>query len=888
MGTENLAKIFDPKRIAIIGATDREGSLGAKLLQNLVGVGYDGAVYPVNPFRPTIQGVTAYPSITKIPWKVDLAVIATPAHTVPQIIDECGKAGVPGVIIVSAGFGEVGKEGEDLEKQILAYKNQYNMRIIGPNSFGVMRPRIRLNATFSVTTAIPGKIAFISQSAALCSSALDWASEAHIGFSAVVSAGSMLDVDLGDFIDYFGTDPYTKSIVLYIENIKDARKFMSASRGFARTKPIVVVKAGRFPACVDETLSQTDALCSEDAVHDAAFRRAGIVRVEAVSDLFSCAKALAMQPNPKGANLTIITNGRGPGIIAADCVIARGARLSPLADETGEALKSVLPSYCSITNPVDVLEEATPDRFKKVMEICLKDPNSDGLLIIYTPQGAADPFATAKIIVELSMQTTKPLLTSLICRDACSSARHILEENRVPAFSTPEEAVSAFMCMYSYTQNLELLYQTPEELSLEFSIPIYLKEVLRRAFNEGRTVLSQPEALSFLKAYNIQAIETLVAATPDEAETIASELGYPVVMKTLFPQKKQRSNVVRTILNVWSAAEVKNFFRELTEQAEHISPKPEHPAVAIQPMVRNREYELRIASTRDPLFGQVILFGTGGVSPEILKDVSIGFPPLNQVLARRLMERTAIFKSLESGGQSSNIKLLEETIIKFSQLVIDFPEIREIDINPLIVSERSATAVNARIVIDREKMMMRQAQPHEHLVIAPYPKKYVSQWKMKDGTTVLLRPIKPEDEILFNALFKSLTEETMRLRFFQIIKELSHETLTRYCNLDYDREIAIVAELQKDERKIVGVARLILEPNGKSGEFAVVVGDQWQGLGLGSKLIDYIVDVGRDMALSQVFGHVISSNYRMVDLCARKGFKMEPAGEVTRATFQLA
>ncbi|MEM3464586.1 MAG: CoA-binding protein, partial [Candidatus Bathyarchaeia archaeon] len=557
MGTENLDKIFNPKRIAIIGASDEEGSVGAKLIRNLIGVGYYGVVYPVNPFRPTVQGITAYPSITKIPWQVDLAIIATPAHTVPQIIEECGKAGVAGAIIISAGFRETGKEGEALENQILELKNKYGMRIVGPNSLGIMRPKIRLNATFADKTAMPGRIAFISQSAALCASVLDWASEANIGFSAVVSTGSMMDVDLGDLIDYFGNDPQTRSIILYIESVKNARKFMSAARGFARAKPIVVVKAGRFPESAQAAVSHIGSLCGEDAVYDAAFKRAGIVRVEAINDLFNCAEALAMQSNPKGPNLTIITNAGGPSIMAADCLIARGGHLSQLSNETIQALRNALPSYCRAANPIDILEEATVDRFRTVMEICFKDQNSDGFLIIYTPQGAAKPLTTAKTIIELSKQTTKPVLTSFIGEDECRKARQLLQKNSIPAFNTPEQAVSTFMYMYSYTQNLELLYETPEELSVELTIPTFLKEILRRAFSEGRKVLTQPESLQFLEAYKIPTVRTMTAKSPEEAEAIASALGYPVVMKALSPQITHKFKAERVILNVWSPAEVK-------------------------------------------------------------------------------------------------------------------------------------------------------------------------------------------------------------------------------------------------------------------------------------------------------------------------------------------
>lgn len=888
VGTENLDKIFNPKRIAVIGASDREGSVGAKLLRNLVGVGYAGAVYPVNPFKSTVQGITAYPTILKIPWQVDVAIIATPAHTVPQVVEECGKAGVFGAIIISAGFKESGEEGAKFEKQILDCKKQYGMRIIGPNSLGVMRPKIKLNATFANKTAIPGKIACISQSAALCASMLDWASEANIGFSAVVSTGSMLDVDLGDLIDYFGNDAQTRSIVLYLESIKNARKFMSAVRGFARAKPIVVVKAGRVHESSEATFSHTGAMCGEDSVYEAAFRRAGIVRVEAISDLFNCAEALAMQPNPKGSNLTIITNAGGPGIMATDSLICKGGRLSVLSNETIQALKSILPSYCSIINPIDILEEANAERFRKVVEICLKDPNSDGFLIIYTPQGAANPLEVAEIIIEFSKKTTKPILTSLLGEDGCRTARQILQKNGVPSFATPEQAVSTFMYMYGYTQNLELLYQTPEELPIDFSIPTFLKEVLRKAYDEGRRVLTQPESLQFLDAYNIPTIKTLVAKTSEEAETLASELGYPVVMKALSPQITHKSKVEGVILNVWSPAELKTFFVELAEKVKSFSPEAEFQGVAIQPMVRKRGYELLIGSKKDSQFGSVIVFGMGGITTELSKDISIGFPPLNQVLARRLMEKTAIYKYLQSSEDSINIKSLEEILVKFSQLVIEFPEIKEIDINPLIVSKGDAVAVDARIVIDIDRISA-GVQSHEHLVITPYPKKYINEWKLKDETPVVLRPIKPEDEPLLDELFKSLSEETMRLRFFQIIKYMPHETLTRYCNLDYDREVAIVAELKKEKNRIIGVGRVILEPGKNCGEFAVLVGDQWQGRGLGSKLLEYLIEIGKDMGLEMMYGYVSSNNQKMISLCTRKGFELKPLDEeITKAMLKLS
>ncbi len=889
MGIEKLNKIFNPARIAVIGASERENSLGAKILRNLIGVGYKGVVFPVNPFRPVVQGIMAYPSISKIPWTIDLAIVATPAHTVPQIVDECGKAGVSGVIITSAGFKETGKDGEMLEQRILEHQRKYGMRIIGPHSFGIIRPKANLYAIFGDKRPKPGKIAFISQSAALCASAIDWAQEAQVGFSAVVSTGSMLDVDISDLIDFFGSDSQTRSIVLYIESIKDARRFMSAARGFARSKPIVLVRAGRFRESGVPALSHSGSIAGEDAVYDAAFRRVGMIRVDAIADLFSCAEALAMQPSPIGPNLTIVTNAGGPAIMATDSLIAQGGNLAQLGSDTVQALKQVLPPYCSLINPIDIFEEAPPERFKSTLEICLKDSASNGYLVIYSPLGVADPYVVAQGVVHLAKQTKKPILVSLIGEDIhCYKARRFLRSNGIPVFSTPEQAVLTFMYMYSYTQNLELLYQTPEELWLDLPVPVSLKETLRRVCNEGRQVLTLPESLEFLEAYKIPVVTTFVAKTPREAEALASRLGYPVVMKTLSPQIIHKSQIEGVILNVCSQLEVNSFFNELEMRVKKFNETAEFKGVILQPMLLKKGYELLIGSKKDSQFGSIILFGKGGTEAEVLKDVAIGFPPLNQVLAKRLIEDTTTYKRALSSSFPLQIKPLEELLVKFSQLVIDFPEIKEIDINPIIMNKDVVTAVDARIVIDTE-LVTREVEPHENLVIAPYPSKYVSDWTLKDGTPVVLRPIKPEDEERFYTFFKSLSEETMRFRFFEIIKEMSHETLTRYCNLDYDREIAIVAELKQSSRQIIGAVRLIIEPDRKSGEFAVLVGDQWHSQGLGSKLLDVLISIAKDMHLQKIYGLVLANNYKMMGLCSAKGFKTEPFDEDTlKVTLNLS
>jgi len=870
VGIENLNLIFNPQRIAVIGASEKEGSLGSKILRNLVGVGYKGMVFPVNPFRHSVQGIMAYPTVNKIPKKIDLAIIATPAHTIPQIVKECGEAGVSGIIITSAGFREIGEEGAKLEQEILQYKQKYGMRIIGPNSFGVIRPKINLYATFGEKRAIAGKIAFISQSAALCASVLDWAMESQVGLSAVVSTGSMLDVDLSDLIDFFGTDPQTKSIVLYVESVKNARNFMSAARSFARTKPIVVVRAGRFKESRTAACFHSGFLAGEDDVYDAAFKRAGIVRAESIIELLNCAEALAMQPHPTGPDLAIITNAGGPSIMATDFLIDKGGKLSQLSGGTQEQLKKALPPYCSSINPIDLLEEATPERFRAVLDICFKDKIASGFLIIYTPQGATEPSAIAKIVNDLSKQTRKPVIVSLIGEDTqCWKARKNLQRNGIPAFGTPEQAVATFMHMYSYTQNLELLYQTPEEVAVNQKNPRLLKKIMCQAVTEERQILTLPEASKFLGAYNIPFVKTAVAKTLDEAVSLGTKLGFPVAMKVLSTQITHKSQANGVILNVCSPQKVKDAFSKLAKKAEF-------QGVIIQPMIQG-EFELIVGSKKDPQFGSVIVFGTGGVKTEQHQSISIGLPPLNQILARRLIENKRNgFADLIGNNRLLKAKI-EEILVKFSQLIVDFPEIKELDINPLIVHEDNVTAVDARIAIDA-KVFNREVGRHEHLVIAPYPSKYVTKWKLKDETPVLLRPIKPEDEERFKKLFLSLSPQTMHFRFFQIIKDIPHETMTRYCNIDYDREIAIVAEL--GDKQIIGAARLIVEPDGKKAEFAILVGDEWQGLGLGDKFMDYLLRFAKEMKL-QIYGLVIYDNNKMLQLMEKYDFAIEKFDDET-------
>ena len=881
MGTLNLDKIFNPQSVAIIGASDAEGSVGYAIVKNFTRLGYAGKVYFVNIRKPEILGVKTYPTVEQIPEHVDLAIIATPAKTVPDIIEECGRAGVKGAIIVSAGFKETGPEGKALEEKILETAKKFGIRIIGPNCIGIIRPRINLNATFVDKVPKPGNVAFLSQSGALGSAILDWAIHENIGFSNFVSVGSMIDVDFGDLIDYFGTDPKTKSILMYVEGITEARKFMSAARHFARTKPIIVVKSGRFSESAKAAASHTGSLSGEDDIYDAAFKRAGIVRVEEISDLFNAAEVLGTQPLPRGPNLAIITNAGGPGVMTTDALIARGGKLAKLSKKTLDGLNSVLPPFWSRGNPIDVLGDAKTDRYKAAVEACLNDENIDGILVIFTQQAVSESVEIAKGIVELvrgKAYQNKTILTSFMGYDAVQEANSILNANNIPTYSTPEQAVKTYMYMHQYQRNVELIYETPEELSVDASPPKRpINVILRNAAMEDREVLTEDEAKKILKYYNFPVVKTAAANNVEEAVAYAQQLGFPVVLKILSPQIVHKSDAGGVILNVNSASEVREAFETLIQRATAYNPDAQIIGVTVQPMVQKKGYEVIIGGKTDPLFGPVILFGMGGVGVELFKDYSMGLPPLNTTLIRRMMEETKIYQQLKGYRNSppADIKKLEETLLLFSQLLMDFPQIKEIDINPLLINEKEACILDARIVVDK-KRACKKFEPHEHMVISPYPKKYEILWKLKNGEDVLLRPIKPEDEPLWLEMFQNFSEESIRYRFFQLLKDTPHEVRVRYCNIDYDREIAIVAELTEEERrKILGVSRLSIEPDGKSGEMAFIVGDKWQNFGLGTKMVDYVLDIAKEMGVESVYSIMLSDNYRALSLTKKMGFDIE-------------
>jgi acetyltransferase len=879
--TLNLDKIFNPKNVAVIGASDEEGSVGYALMKNFTESGFAGSVFPVNLKKTEVLGSKTYASVEQIPEPIDLAVIATPARTVPDVLEQCGNAGISGIIIISAGFKEIGPEGKALEERIIEIKKKYNMRIVGPNCLGVIRPIMRLNATFIGKMPKPGNIAFISQSGALGSAILDWAMHENIGFSNFVSLGSMTDVDFGDLIDYFGTDPKTKSILMYIEGITDARKFMGAARHFARTKPIIVVKAGKFSESAKAAASHTGSLTGEDMIYDKAFKRAGMVRVEEIADLFNCAAVLGMQPIPRGPNLAIITNAGGPGVMATDALIAKGGTLAKLSEKTMEKLNGILPHFWSRGNPIDILGDAKADRYRAVVEACLDDDNVDGIIIIYTAQAVAEPVQVAKSLTDLIKSRTyqnKTILTSFMGYGAVEEANRIFIDDNIPTYSTPEQAIKTYQYMYQYKRNLELLYETPEELPVDVVPPKRpLLTIMRNVATENREILNEVEAKTFLEYYDFPVVKTRIAQTENEAVLLASQLGYPVVLKILSPQITHKTEANGVMLGIENETGVREAFKRITQKAKEYNPNAEIQGVTVQPMIKGQGYELIIGAKADLLFGPVMLFGMGGIGVELFKDFALGIPPLNQTLVRRLMEETKVYELLKGyrNVPPANLRLLEEIMVRFSQMLVDFPQLKEVDINPLFINEKEAFAFDARIVIDHKRVFTK-FEPHQHLVITPYPTKYETMWRLRDGRMVILRPIKPEDEPLWLEMFQNFSEESVRYRFFQVLKDTPHETRVRYCNIDYDREIAIVAELTEEGRKrILGVSRVSIEPDGKTGEIAFIVADPWQGLGLGTKLVDYALEISADMKLEKIYAIMLADNYRAMGLMKKMGFAIK-------------
>ena len=885
----NIERMLNPKAVAAIGASEAEGSVGQCLLKNLLLGKNRRRIYPVNIKGGTVMGLKCYISITDLPERVDLAVIATPAKTVPGLVEECAKAGAAGVVIISAGFREIGPEGAKLEEDIKRIQSKHGIRVLGPNCVGFVRPQVELNATFLRDNPQPGQIALISQSGALGSAMLNWAISAGIGFSMFASLGSTSDIDYGDMIDYLGEDPQTRSIIIYMEGVGNAKKFMSAARGFARTKPIIIIKGGKHEAGAKAASSHTGALAGDYAVYDAAFKRAGVVMVDEIGELFDCATVLDSRFLPEGPRLAIVTNAGGPAVLAADSTITNGGELAKFSDLTVSTMDRALPSYWSHGNPMDILGDADSKRYELAVRTCIADPNVDGLLVIYTPQGATEPTLAAEAVAKIAADRRKPMLTVWMGEKSVLDARQVFYRNNIPTYATPEEAVKSYMYMYHYRQNLDLLYQTPEELPVDLAPPkSHLKVLIRKAAKD-RTALTQPEVDRFLDAYDITRAKGSLAKTVDQAAMAAISIGYPVVLKIASEDILHKTDIGGVIPGVESSEALKDAYQELMERARKAKPDAKIDGVYVQKMVPNVDYELILGAKKDRDFGSVILFGMGGIGVELLHDVSIGLPPLNQVLARRVLEETRIYQALSKGLRNKppiDLRLLEGIMVRFSNLVVDFPEIWEMDINPLLVSEGKLCVADARIILDKNALDRTDSYPH--LVIMPYPTKWVTPWRTRDGTEITIRPIRPEDEPMELEFIRGLSTETSRFRFFQIIKDLPHEALVRFCNIDYDREMAFVAETRKGDRKVeIGVSRLILEPNKKRGEFAVVVADKYQAKGLGIKLVDMLIEVAKEKGVESIYGIIMGENLKMIRLCEKLGFSTKKEQENVIAELRL-
>jgi acetyltransferase len=872
-----LDKIFKPRSIAVIGASTRENSVGYTLFKNLIESGFKGGLYPVNQKNKEVIGVKAYESISKVPKPVDLAVIILPSQLVPAIVEECGKAGVGGLVIISAGFQEAGEEGKKMVANILNTCRKYNMRLIGPNCLGIINPKLGMNATFAKRMALPGNIAFISQSGALCSSILDWACEQNVGFSHFVSIGSMIDIGFAELIDYFGMHEETSCILIYMESLTHARRFMSAARAFARSKPIIILKAGKSQDGTKAAMSHTGTLAGNDAAFDAAFQRAGCIRVERISQLFNCAQALSMQPRPAGNRLAIVTNAGGPGVLATDYLTTRGARLAQLSPESIAKLNEALPINWSHGNPVDVLGDASPVEYRKAVDICLQDENVDGVLTILTTQTVTDASGTAAELVEAGKHTRKPLLAAWMGERDVWEAREIMEAGKIPNYRYPESGVDVFLQMWQYTHNLETLYETPPEAPRRF-VPKRdaAWHIIRTALAEGRHYLLEHESKGLLNCYSISVGGNFVATSAKEAGKFAEQSGYPAVMKIVSPDALHKTDVGGVRLNIQNKADAEKAYEEIIDSVKKHKPDAKIVGVLIEKMQKKR-YELLIGANRDPIFGPLIVFGQGGVAVEVIKDTEFGLPPLNMALSQRIIQGTNIYKQLKGFRSIPGIDLdeLAFTVQKFAYILMDFPEVREMDINPYLVDHTGGVVVDARILLNDYTPRLK-GHPYQHLVISPYPEKYAKKILLKDNREALLRPIRPEDEPMEAEMFKKLSDQSLYFRFFGYVPKVTHDFLTRLTQIDYDREMALIVEIEENGTKyMAGVVRIIEDAWGDMAEFAILVADPWQNQGLGTLMTDYMLEIARDKGIKKINASVLRNNSHMIKMFKNRGFKLE-------------
>lgn len=884
MSIRNLKYLFDPHSVAVIGASRRPQSVGETVIRNMIEANFTGSLLPVNPKYDSLAGYKTYSKIADLPLIPDLAVICTPPATVPDIIEELGARGTKAAIVITAGLGAVkDRQGRSMKQLMLEAAKPHLLRILGPNCVGLLIPRIGLNASFAHTGALPGKIALVSQSGALVTGVLDWAKSRDIGFSKFVSLGDSADIDFGDMLDFLAIDPDTHAILLYIEDIKHARKFMSAARAAARSKPVVVVKAGRAPEGAKAAASHTGALAGADDVYDAAIRRAGMVRVFSTKDLFGTVETLARARPLAGDRLAIMTNGGGPGVMATDALIDSHGRLASLTDETLRQLDAILPATWSRGNPVDIIGDAPAERYLQAMGILLHDSQSDAILFIHAPSAIVPSVDIANTIVPLAENASRNIIACWLGGDALAQARHIFAEAGIPTYDTPEEAVSSFMQIVQYRRNQELLMQVPPSSPTDFS-PDHAKAqaIVRDALAGGRHMLSEPEAKALLAAYGIPTVETCIANTIEEAVRFAEQIGFPVAIKILSPDITHKSDVGGVVLDLESAEAVGAAATAMQKRLHELQPEARLQGFTVQAMARRPQaHELIIGVTTDPVFGPIILFGQGGVAVEVMADHAVALPPLNVVLARDLISRTRVAKLLAGyrNRPPADMNAICDTLIRISHLISDIAEIAELDINPLLADSRGVIALDARV---RVALPVTGTTGIDRLAIRPYPEE-LEEWISWQEKPLLLRPIKPEDGPEHIAFFNALDPEDVRYRMFIRVRELQPSQLARFTQIDYDREMAFIATRKRENggRETLGVARAVADPDNVIADFAIIVRSDIKGQGLGPILMKKLIDYCRSRGTQQIAGEALSHNTRILNLVRRFGFRIEPADAET-------
>ncbi len=872
-----LTPLFEPQSVAVIGASERPGAIGGIVLRNLAEAAFRGKLYAVNPKYSSVSGVRCYRDVAQLPAGVDLAVVATPATTLPAVIEACGRAGIHAAVVITAGFAEAGPAGRALQDEMIAVARRYRVRLIGPNCLGIMRPDIGLNATFARGGALEGAVALVSQSGALATAILDWANPSGVGFSSVISLGGSADLDFGEILDYLVADYRTQHILLYIEGVRDARRFMSALRAASRVKPVIVLKVGRHAAGTRAAVSHTGAMVGADDVFDSALARAGAVRVTTIGQLFAVAQGLTARIRPRGNRLAIITNGGGPGAMAADRAADLGVRLAEFSPQTMASLDAVLPSNWSHGNPLDVIGDADAARYKAAVSAALADVNVDGVLAMMVPTAVTETADAAHAVIDAAQGSDKPLITCWMGEQLASAGRRLFTERRIPTFRTPEPAVELFSYLAAYTRNRELLMQTPGPLAAAEPFDVEAaRRIIEGALADGRNTLTGGESKQLLHVCGIPVNLGARAASLEEAERLAERAGPAVAMKIDSPDITHKSDVGGVRLNLRTPKAVRGAWESMMRDVRAAHPQAHISGVTIEPMIqREGARELLLGVAQDKVFGPVMTFGAGGVAVEVLRDRAVALPPLNAMLIANMIASTRVSRMLGAfrGAPAVNGAAIESALLRLSEMVCELPWIQELDINPLLADANGVIAVDARVVV---APVAPAIDRYARLAIHPYPTRLARQWELADGTPVTMRPIRPEDAQMEMEFVRDLSAESKYFRFMDTMRELTPDMLARFTQIDYDREMAFVATIKRDDAEVeIAVGRYATNPDGASCEFAVVVSDRWQGRGLARVMLEALIAVARERGLRVMMGHIMASNDRMLKLALELGFRIQ-------------